>query len=243
MFLGAHLLLGLGVAFLLARGASRRALCRRRGARWRSPPAALVLGQGGETVAVTFAPLDLVQVTRDTLGLAPLAGLRLAAAAALWLLLSLGLRLAGIGEALRALRGPAFAAATAAIALSGWPLGLLFRVSAPEVLADQKLVNDAAYLVEQSGPLLWVFAAVALARFASSRERRLLAAAAVLLLATPATWQYAAKKATDAARPAAGPDGARDARARGRFAPGRRGAAAARAAATLRRRSCSRAGG
>jgi hypothetical protein len=84
----------------------------------------LVLGQGGETVAVTFAPLDLVQVTRETLGLAPLTGLRLAGAASLWLLLSLGLRLAGIGEALGALRGPAFAAATAVIALAGWPLGL-----------------------------------------------------------------------------------------------------------------------
>ncbi len=44
------------------------------------------------------------------------------------------------------------------MALSGWPLGLLFRVSAPEVLPGQKVVNDAAYLVEQSGPLLWVFA-------------------------------------------------------------------------------------
>jgi len=193
VFLGAHLLLGLGVALLLARGARRLALV------IAAAPVALatgmlVLGQGGETVAVTFAPLDLVQVTRDTLGLAPLSGLRLAGAASLWLLLSLGLRLAGIGEALRARRGPAFAAATAVIALSGWPLGLLFSVSAPEVLAEQKLVNDAAYLVEQSGPLLWVFTAAALARLASSRKRRLLGAVAVLLLATPATWQYAAKK-------------------------------------------------
>ena len=193
VFLGAHLLLGLGVAFLISRAASRRGLAVA-AVPLALATAALVLGQGGETVAVVFAPLDLVRVTLDTLGLAPLAGFRLAAAASLWLVLSLGLRVTGIGEAVRALRGPAFAAAAAAIALSGWPLGLMFRVSAPEVLADQKVVNDAAYLVEQSGPLLWVFAAVALARFASSRGRRLLAAAAVLLLATPATWQYAAKK-------------------------------------------------
>jgi hypothetical protein len=156
--------------------------------------AMLALGQGGETVTIAFVPLDLVQATRDTLGLAPVAGLGLVAAALLWLLLSLGLRLAGVGEALRALRGTAVASAAAAIALSGWPLGLLFKVSAPEVLADQKLVNDAAYLVEQSGPLLWVFATLALVRFAASRQRRLLVAASVLLLATPATWQYAAKK-------------------------------------------------
>ena len=82
------------------------------------------------------------------------------------------------------------------IALSGWPLGLLFRVSAPEVLEGQKVVNDAAYLVEQSGPLLWVFAAIALAGFATSPLRRALALGACLLLATPATFQYAAKKAT-----------------------------------------------
>lgn len=194
VFLGAHLLLGLGVAFVLGRAISRRGLLLA-AAPLALATAVLVLGQGGETVTVALAPLDLVHVTRETLGLAPLAGLPLAGAAAAWLLLSLGLRLAGLGEALRALRGPAAGSATAAIALSGWPLGLLFRVSAPEVLPDQKLVNDAAYLVEQSGPLLWVFAAWGLVRFATSPARRLLATAALLLLATPATWQYAAKKA------------------------------------------------
>jgi len=193
VFLGAHLLLGLGAAFLLARGAPRRGL-----AIVALPvalaTAILALGQGGETLTIAFAPLDLVQATRATLDLAPVAGLRLVAWALVWLLLSLGLRLAGIGEALRALRGPAVASAAAAIALSGFVLGLLFRVSAPEVLADQKVVNDAAYLVEQSGPLLWLFTALALARFATSRPRRVLLATAVLLLATPATWQYAWKK-------------------------------------------------
>ena len=193
VFLGAHLLLGLGVAFLLAQSAPRRGL-----AVVALPvalaTAMLALGQGGETLTIAFAPLDLVQATRDTLGLAPVAGLSLVGAALVWLLLSLGLRLAGVGEALRALRGTAVASATAAIALSGWPLGLLLKVSAPEVLADQKVVNDAAYLVEQSGPLLWLFATLALVRFAVSRQRRLLVAAAVLLLATPATWQYAGKK-------------------------------------------------
>jgi hypothetical protein len=193
VFLGAHLLLALGVAFVLARDASRAALV------IAALPAALAtaalaLGQGGETVAVVLAPLDLVHVTRETLGLEPASGLALAGAAGLWLVLSLGLRLVGLPEAFRALRGPAVASAAATLALTGWPLGLLFRVAAPDVLATEKVVNDAAYLVEQSGPLLWAFTAIALARFAATRPKRLLAAAAVLLLATPASVQYAAKK-------------------------------------------------
>jgi hypothetical protein len=195
VFLGAHLLLGLGVAWLLARPAPRRALflvalpCA-------LATFALALGQGGQTVGVVLAPLDLARVTRETLGLLPLAGAGLLGWAALWLVASLGLRLVAVPEAFRALRGTAAAAALGGMALSGWPLGLLFRVSAPEVLEGQKVVNDAAYLVEQSGPLLWVFAAIALARFATSPPRRALALGACLLLATPATFQFAAKKAS-----------------------------------------------
>lgn len=193
VFLGAHLLFGLGVAALLSRDAPRRALA------IMALPVALVtallaLGQGGETVTVALAPLDLVHVTRATLGQAPLAGAWLVGAALLWLLLSLGLRLVALPEALRSLRGSAPVSALAAIALSGWPLGLMFRVSAPEVLPNQRTVNDAAYLVEQSGPLLWLFASVAIARFAASPLRRGAAALLVLLLATPASWQYLAKK-------------------------------------------------
>ena len=194
VFLGAHLLLGLGAACLLARRAPRGALllaalpCA-------LATAALVLGQGGETVSLALAPLDLAAVTREVLGLAPLRGLALLAWSVAWLAGSLGLRLAGLPGALRALRGPAFASALGTMALSGWPLGLLSRVSAPEVLEGQKVVNDAGYLLEQSGPLLWLFALAALAGLASSRARRAALLAALLLLATPATWQYAAKKA------------------------------------------------
>ena len=36
------------------------------------------------------------------------------------------------------------------------------RRRAPEMLEGQKTVNDAAYLVEQGGPLLWVFTVLAL---------------------------------------------------------------------------------
>jgi hypothetical protein len=195
VFLGAHLLLGLGAAFLLARRAPRATLALVAAA-CAVTTAAVSLGQGAQTVEVAFAPLDLVRVTRDTLGLPPIGGLRLLAWSGFWLAASVGLRTVGLGEAARSLHRSSAGSALAAVALSGWPLGLLFRISAPEVLPGQRTVNDAAYLVEQAGPLLWVFAALALARFAHSPARRILAAVAVVALATPATWQYALKKAT-----------------------------------------------
>jgi hypothetical protein len=193
VFLGAHLLLGLGIAFLLARPAPRRALL------LMALPCALatailVLGKGGESVEVVLAPLDLARITRETLGLSPLSGFGLLAWAAFWLVASLGMRVFGLGPAIRALRGSAAGSALAAIALTGWPLGLLFRVSAPQVLPGQKVVNDAAYLVEQSGPLLWLFAVLGLVAFATSPVRRVLASVLLVTLATPATLQYATKK-------------------------------------------------
>jgi hypothetical protein len=193
VFLGAHLLLGLGLAFALARGAPRRALVAV-GVPCALATAALVLGQGGQTVAVELAPLDLVHITRDTLGLSALEGPPLLAWSAFWVLASLGLRVFGLGRAFAALRGPAAGSVLAAVALTGWPLGLLFRVSAPEMLPGQTMVNDAAYLVEQSGPLLWLFTAVAMASFARTPARRVLAAVALVVLAAPSTLQYAVKK-------------------------------------------------
>ena len=74
------------------------------------------------------------------------------------------------------------------MALSAWPLGLLFHVSAPQVRPGQPVVNDAAYLVEQGGPLLWLLAAVALG---SMRPGVL---ALVALVSLPATGQLVARK-------------------------------------------------
>jgi hypothetical protein len=196
VFLGAHFLLGLAVAFALGRG-GRRALVAL-AVPCALVTASLVLGQGGQTVEVALVPLDLARVTRETLGLPVLAGAPLLAWAAGWLVASLGLRVFGIAPAVRALRGPSAASALAALALSGWPLGLLFRVSAPEVLPGQTPVNDAAYLVEQSGPLLWAFAAVAFAALSSTPIRRIATTAGVIVLAAPSTLQFAAKKATTA---------------------------------------------
>jgi hypothetical protein len=194
VFLGAHLLLGLAAAFLLARP-PRRITPLLLAVPCGLATAALVFGQGGETVAVSLAPLDLVRVTRETLGLAPLGDRRLLAWAAPWLLASLGLRVFGLGRALRTLRGAVAGSVLAAMALVGWPLGLLLRVSAPQVLPGQTPVNDAAYLVEQSGPLLWIFAAWALVAFARTPVRRVVAAVALVALALPATLQYVVKKA------------------------------------------------
>lgn len=194
VFLGAHLLLGLGAWFLL-RPASRRALVVVAAA-CAASTAALALGQGGESVGVFFDPFDLVRATRATLGLEPATDPGLALFALAWLAASLGARIVGLAPAWRALRhGPGMAVALAAMALAGWPLGLLFRVSAPAVLPGEPVVNDAAYLVEQSGPLLWLFAVSTLGAWWRSPSRvARLAATLLLALSLPATLHFLLKK-------------------------------------------------
>jgi hypothetical protein len=191
VFLGAHLLLGLGVAFLFDRRRARALVPL-------ALPCALVtalLALGGPAagkVEVRVAPFDLVHATRETLGLSPVSGWGLLGFALLWLIASLGLRLIGLPAATRALRASSvLPCALAAMALAAWPLGLAFRVGAPELLAREKAVNDAAYLVEQGGALLWLFAAQALAAFAARRRLALVLAA---LLALPSTVHFAVKK-------------------------------------------------
>jgi hypothetical protein len=197
VFLGAHLLLGLGAA-------AAAALLRRHplgpllttALACGLATAALVGGQGAQTVAVVLDPLDLVRVTRDSLELGPLPGPSLLLFSLFWVACSLGLRLLGLPAAFRALRSShAPAVALSAMALAAWPLGLLFRVSAPDVLEGQRVVNDAAYLIEQGGPLLWIFTALTLAGLGASRPRRAFLALAVAVLALPATIQFVAKKA------------------------------------------------
>jgi hypothetical protein len=206
VFLGAHLLLGLSAAAILKPRDRRNALIA--AVPIAASTALLVLGQGGATVAVVMAPFDLVQVTRQSLGLTPARGLAFAGFALLWLVASVGVRALGVPEAVRALRaGSVPAAALAAMALAAWPLGLLFRVSAPEVLPGQLPVNDAAYLVEQGGPLLAVFAAIMLGRWLQADRRRLPIAALALtaVLSLPATLQFVIKKARTAPDPIPAP--------------------------------------
>ena len=194
VFLGAHLLLGLGAAFVFA-SRERRAALACMALPCAAATAGLAFGSGAATVAVELAPLDLAQATRLTLGLPPAAGLALVGWAALWLILSLGLRVAGLGEAVRSLLSrTALPSALAAMALAAWPLGLAFRVGAPELLARERAVNDAAYLVEQGGALLWLFAARMLAG-PSSPGRRRLALALAAALALPSTLHFVIKKA------------------------------------------------
>lgn len=192
VFLGAHLLLGLGLAWLLRRLPWRVALAVVLPTGLST--ALLSLGQGGRSVELAFEPLGLVRDTRATLGLDPLAGGPFLAFALVWLLASLGARVVALPAAVRALRAssPA-AAALAAMALVGWPLGLLFRVSAPAVLPGEPVINDAAYLVEQSGPLLWLWACGALALGAGPTRR--VVALVLLALSLPASVQFLWHKA------------------------------------------------
>jgi hypothetical protein len=204
VFLGAHLVLGLTAAAALGSRARARAPLAA-ALPCAAATALLVLGTGGQTVDVAFAPLDLVRMTRESLGLAPLGGAGLLGWAALWVLASLGLRALGLPAALRALRtGPAPVAAVAAMALTAWPLGLLFRVSAPEMLPGQRFVNDAAYVIEQGGPLLWVFTVPALATWAAA-YRPLLVAALCAALALPGTAQFVIRKVTEPPDPLPAP--------------------------------------
>ena len=203
VFLGAHLLLGLIVAAALLprRATAPLALA----LPCAIATALLVLGPGGRTVDVALAPLDLVRITRESLGLAPIGGAALAGWAALWVFASLGLRVLGVPGAVRALRsGQASVAAVAVIALSAWPLGLLFRVSAPEMLPGQRFVNDAAYVIEQGGPLLWVFTVPALATLAAT-YRPLPVAALCAALALPGTAQFVIRKVMEPPDPLPAP--------------------------------------
>jgi hypothetical protein len=203
VFLGAHLALGLLVALLRTR---RPGLAMVTGL-VAVATLALVLGQGGQSVRVALAPLDLVRITRESLGLPAMGGARLLAWSALWIAASLGLRVLGLPAAVRALaRRDVLAPALAVMALAAWPLGLLFRVSAPEMLEGQKAVNDAAYLVEQGGPLLWLFAAGAIGAWMERHSRwRVAVVAVAALLALPSTVQFVARKATEPPDPLPAP--------------------------------------
>jgi hypothetical protein len=195
VFLGAHLLLGLAAAMALG-GRQRARMLLAAALPCALATAALVLGRGGEPLEVGLAPLDLVRTTVAALGLPPMAPPLLALWALAWLAASFGLRLLGLPEALRAVRsGTVAACAMAVMALAGWPLGLLFRVAPPDVAPGQKSFNDAYVLIEQAGPILWIFTAAALARLTAQGRRRPLVLAAAAVLAFPATVQFVIKKA------------------------------------------------
>jgi hypothetical protein len=192
-FTGGHLGLSFALAALLTRGRARRAAAIL-AALTLAATGLMALSPAAARVTIGLAPLDLVQATRAGLGLPPISGAGLVLWAAVWLVVSLGLRTLGIAPALAFLRsGSASGAAAAALALTAWPLGMSLSVSAQAAPGDP-VINNANFFLEHGALLLWVFAALGLARLAGER-RRLPVAVLAAGLALPSTVQFAVKKA------------------------------------------------
>ena len=187
-FTGAQLLLALVLAWLVRR--TRRALV--------AVAAALVVAvaflalgslapAGSEGVRVALLAFAPTNPARVAFGLAPAAGLALAASGLAWLVLSLGLRLAGLGPALRALReGGAAAASLGALALSGWPIAFFVSVTADPAY------DESFYFLQASGLALLLLAAPVLAAWAGGSAWRI---GLLVLLAFPATAELVARRA------------------------------------------------
>jgi hypothetical protein len=187
-FTAAQLLLALALAWSAKR--SRRALV---------PVAAVVAAAvallafgsmapaGSEGVKVALLPFAPTNPARIAFGLPEARGVALVLSGLAWLVLSLGLRTAGVAPALRALReGGAAAATLGALALVGWPIALGLSVTADPAY------DESYYFLQASGLALWLFALPGLAAFAAGS---LLRAALVLLLTLPATAELVVRRA------------------------------------------------
>lgn len=151
----------------------------------------LASGPAARAVQVLVDPLAPVARLQQLLELVPAEGLALAGWAGVWLLLSLGLRALAVPEAVRAVRDSAPARSTLALlALLGWPVAMLFRVT-----ADREF-NEAVYFTNASGAVLWLFVAIVVERHVvrhpAGRAPVLLAAAALSL---PTSIEFAWRKA------------------------------------------------
>lgn len=187
VFLAAQLLLGLGVALLLS---GRRAPLVAVAVPCLAASVCLALGQAGRNVEVLLVPLAPAALTRDMLGRPALAGVPFIAWSALWLVASLGLRTLGVPRAYRALRSrDAPRVALAAVALSGWPLALLLRVTADGVF------NESVYFTVQSGALLWIFTCEALVALLARGLSVWLIGVASVSLAVPSSVEFVWRKA------------------------------------------------
>jgi hypothetical protein len=209
-FTGAQLLLALGLAWLVRRSRPLVLV---------AVPLALAVAvlafgsvghAGGQGVRVALLPFAPANPARVAFGLAEARGLALALSGVAWIVLSLGLRAAGIPGAWRGLRGGDAPLATlGALALTGWPIALFVSVTADPAY------DESFYFLQASGLALWLFAAPALAGLA--RWSRLAAATAVVACLLP-TAELVARRATQE--------------------PDRIPAATVRAMAALRRESC-----
>jgi hypothetical protein len=154
----------------------------------------LAFGPAGRGERLLLDPLVVLRDVRQALGLAPSTEAPPFSFVVFWILLSLGLRTLGLPSACRALvSGQAAGAVLAGMALSGWPLGLLLRISPLE--SPDRPQNEALYFFEQSGFLLWVFAAVAVGRWRLPDRWRLGALGGLVLLTLPSTAQFVLHKA------------------------------------------------
>jgi hypothetical protein len=190
VFVAGQLLLGLLLALPFAR--NRRPLLAV-GLPLALALAALALGPGGRGEGVFFEPLVVLRDVRQSLGLAPASLAPPGSFVLLWVVLSLGLRVVGLPSAFSALGSRDGVRLTlAGMALCGWPLGLLFRISPLE--SPDRPQNEALYFFEQSGLILWVFVAVALGRVRVSGIRAGLLFLVVALLTLPSTVQFVCKK-------------------------------------------------
>ncbi|MFI4943474.1 MAG: hypothetical protein ACHP85_09430 [Burkholderiales bacterium] len=186
-FTGAQLLLSLALAWLVKRSRLLVAV---------AAPLAVAVGvlalgsfvpAGAEGVRVELLPFAPANPARVAFGLPPAHGLALAVSGVAWLVLSLGLRVAGMAPALRAFRESGSARASlAALALVGWPIAFFVSVSAdPDY-------DESFYFLQASGLALYLLALPVLAGFA---RRSWLLAALVLGLTLPATFELVARRA------------------------------------------------
>lgn len=191
IFTAMHFCLGWGAALLVTK-------------RWRALAlictpmiaimALLALGSAGARVEIAWDPLLSVHHARRSLGLVPFDGVRVIPWTILWVGAGLGLRVWGLPAAWSALRSrSATAVPLSVMALSGWPLGMLFRISPVE---SGHPFNEALYFFEQSGVLLWIFAAMELGRLRLRGMRGWMAGLLCALAALPSTAHFAWIKAT-----------------------------------------------
>jgi hypothetical protein len=184
-FTGAQLLLAFGLAWLAGRSRALVLVA----APLAVAVAVLALGSSGgagaQGVRVAFAAFAPANPARVAFGLPEARGLALALSGIAWLVLSLGLRAAGLPGAWRALRGGASPLATlGALALTGWPIAFFVSVTADPAY------DESFYFLQASGLALWLFAAPVLARVGS----RLAVAAALVACLLP-TAELVARRA------------------------------------------------
>ncbi|HXY40905.1 MAG TPA: hypothetical protein VEQ10_14635 [Vicinamibacteria bacterium] len=197
VFTGAQLVLALGVA-LLRKEARLRMLAI-------VLPAAVALAglalrsaspAGAAGVSVHLVPFAPLLPALQSFGIATPRGLSFLLAGLLWALLSLGLRLAGVPAAALALHDTRAAGrALSAFALCGWPLAAVFSITAdPDC-------DEAFYLLQASGVLLWLFAVPTLGRLVEGGAqrpawRRALVALVIAAVTLPSTVEFLVRKAT-----------------------------------------------